>query len=172
MSFELTEAKYLLDDEREKLLHTLEKFKQKDPRNCTLIWLALHTGARASEILNITREDFNPKTAVVFIRGLKGSNNRSIPLPGWLAVRMFKISVGPGERLFPISYSRFKQVWYDYRPVKKKLHSLRHTCAVNLYMKTKDLKLTQKVLGHKSIMHTMIYADYQYSMDEMRRAMT
>ena len=45
-------------------------------------------------------------------------------------------------------------------------HSLRHTTAVHLLRKTKNLRLTQKVLRHASIATTTIYADVMQ--DEIR----
>jgi len=41
----------------------------------------------------------------------------------------------------------------------KAVHSLRHSFATELYRKTKDLRLVQKQLRHKSISSTTIYAD-------------
>jgi integrase len=166
--YELTKAKYLLDNEREALNSTLERFKDTDPRNCTLLWLALHTGARASELLNITREDFCPVENTVWIKGLKDSNNREIPLPKWLAARVSSLVPGKNGRIFPITYIRFYQIWLLYRPVKKKLHSLRHTFAINVYRKSKNIKALQIALGHRNWNNTMIYANYQYGTSEMR----
>jgi integrase/recombinase XerC len=53
--------------------------------------------------------------------------------------------------------------------VPKKFHSLRHTFAIELYQKTKDLRLVQVALGHRNITNTMIYADYVYSQQELRK---
>ena len=36
-------------------------------------------------------------------------------------------------------------------------HSLRHTFATDLYRKTKNLRITQKALGHSNIATTEIY---------------
>lgn len=167
--YEMTKQKYLLDCEQKELERLLERWKDRDPRNCNLLWMALHTGARASEILNITREDFDPKEATVFIHGLKGSDNREIPIPRWLAKRLEKMVPAEDGRLFPISYDRFKQIWWMYRPVKKKLHSLRHTFAINVYRKRHNVKAVQMALGHRDWANTMIYANYQYKMNEFRR---
>jgi integrase/recombinase XerD len=41
----------------------------------------------------------------------------------------------------------------------KSVHALRHSYAVHLYRKDKDLKAVQKQLGHSSIQTTQVYAD-------------
>jgi integrase/recombinase XerC len=53
--------------------------------------------------------------------------------------------------------------------VHKKLHGLRHTFAIRLYKKTKDIRLVQVALGHRNITNTMVYADYAYSQQELRK---
>lgn len=167
--YALNKNKYLLEPEVERLHSILETYKESDPRNCALIWLALHTGARAQEILNLKREDLNSYDESVFITGIKGSNDREIPLPKWLFRLASSASTSNESRLFPITYNRFRQIWDHYRPVEKKLHALRHTFAIRLYKKTKDLRLVQVALGHRNITNTMIYADYAYSQQELRK---
>lgn len=168
--YALNKNKYLLDPEVERLEYILETFKHKDTRNCTLLWLLLKTGARAQEILNLRIDDLNTYEEAVFIRGLKGSNDREIPLPGWLFKRLMKESENAVDKvLFPVTYNRLRQIWELYRPVHKKLHSLRHTFAIRLYRKTKDLRLVQVALGHRNITNTMVYADYVYSQQELRK---
>jgi len=73
------------------------------------------------------------------------------------------------QKIFPITYNRYRQIWEMYRPTHKKLHSLRHTFAIELYKKTKDIRLVQFALGHRNITNTMIYADYVYSQQELRK---
>lgn len=167
--YELTKNKYLLDSEQSALVATLEKFKDTDPRDTTLLWLALHTGGRAQEILNITTADLNPEDQAVFIHGLKDSDNREIPLPPWLFKRVQALAPDV-DRIFPFTYNRFRQIWQHYRPAKKTLHALRHTFAINLYRKSKDILILKTALGHRALSNTMIYADYQYKTTELRRA--
>lgn len=169
--YALNKTKYLIEPEVERLLHILDSFRDKDPRNCTLLWMLFHTGARAQEILNLTKEDLNSFDQSVFIRGLKGSNDREIPVPGWLFQRLERLEpqAAMSTLLFPITYSRLRQIWDSYRPVHKKLHCLRHTFAIRLYRKTKDVRLVQVALGHRNITNTMIYAEYTYSQEELRR---
>lgn len=86
--YALNKNKYLLDAEIERLEYILNSFKEKDARNCTLLWTLLYSGGRAQEVLNLRIDDLNPEEQSVFIRGLKGSNDREIPLPTWLFERL------------------------------------------------------------------------------------
>lgn len=168
--YALNKNKYLLPDELVHLEKVLAQFQDDDPRNCLIIQLSLKTGGRAQEILNIRKDDLNQYDETVFIRGLKGSNDREIPLPSQFFKKLMSYAkTVSDERLFPITYNRFRQIWDQYRPVKKKLHSLRHTFAIQLYKKRKDIRLVQVALGHRNVMNTMIYADYVYSQTELRK---
>jgi integrase/recombinase XerC len=168
--YSLNKNKYLLEPEYEKLLNLIEVHYRTDTRNCLLLKLALKTGARAQELLNIRKGDLNSYEETVFIRGIKGSNDRELPIKPELFKQLYKFAQSCGtEKIFPISYNRLRQVWELYRPVQKKFHCLRHTFAIQLYKKTKDVRLVQVALGHRNIMNTMIYADYVYSQQELRR---
>lgn len=168
--YSLNKTKYLLEPEAERLEKILEASYEKDARNVLLLQLALKTGARAQEILNVRRQDLNAFDETVLIRGMKGSSDREIPLPRFLFEQILKLATHvEGEKLFDISYNRFRDIWTFYRPVPKKLHALRHTFAIRLFKKTKDLRLVQLALGHRNITNTMIYADYVYSQNELRK---
>lgn len=165
--YALNRSKYLLDPEFERLEIVLDSFMDRSPRDCLLITLALKTGARAQELLNLTTKDLNDHEESIFIRGIKGSNDREIPLKSTLYKRIRNLrDEGP---IFPITYKRLFQIWQLYRPVPKKFHSLRHTFAIRLYRKTKDIRLVQVALGHRNITNTMIYADYLYTQQELRK---
>lgn len=168
--YTLNKTKYLLEPEYDRLHYLIDSQKDKDPRNCTLLWTLMYTGARAQEVLNLRTDDLNSYEESVLIRGLKGSNDRELPVPTWLFKRlMAEVKNSREGRIFPISYIRLRQIWDLYRPVHKKLHALRHTFAIRLYKKTKDLRLVQVALGHRNITNTMVYADYVYTQQELRR---
>jgi integrase/recombinase XerC len=168
--YSLNKTKYLLPPEVEHLLAVLDRFESKDPRNTLLIRLALKTGARAQEILYLKQADLNPYDETVFFRGLKNSNDREIPLSSSFFKKLKNFANSQkSEKIFPITYMRLYQIWENYKPVEKKFHSLRHTFAIRLYQKTKDLRLVQVALGHRNITNTMIYADYVYSQQELRK---
>lgn len=168
--YQLNKNKYLLAPEADRLRKILTDFQDRDARNCLMIWVALRTGARAQEVLNITRSDLNAYDETIYIRGLKNSNDREIPVHSDLFARLHRFAEKQGgTKVFPISYDRLYQIWELYRPVPKKFHSLRHTFAIELYQKTKDLRLVQVALGHRNITNTMVYADYVYSQQELRK---
>lgn len=168
--YALNKNKYLLAPELERLEAILNTYLDKNERDCLILFLALKTGARAQEILNIRKSDLNPYDETVFIRGIKGSNDREIPIKHDLFLRLKKHSEQQAnELIFPITYNRLRQIWEHYRPIPKKLHALRHTFAIRLYQKTKDIRLVQVALGHRNITNTMIYADYIYSQHELRK---
>ena len=168
--YSLNKNKYLLPPEVEHLREIIRRFHGQDPRNCLLLEMALSTGARASELIGIQRSDVNFYDRSVLIRGLKGSNDREIPLHSPVFARLEAyVNSHNKPRVFSISYERLQQIWIFYRPVNKKFHSLRHTFAIELYQRTRDLRLVQVALGHRNIQNTMVYADYLYSVQELRR---
>ncbi len=169
----LNKNKYLLAHEVEQLEGILKECMQVYPRDALILYVALKTGARATEILNLRYSDINEFDQTIFFRGIKNSNDRELPLSPRLFKKLMKYArlsnAKSEQQLFEISYNRFRQIWGHYRPVNKKLHALRHTFAIELYKKTKDLRLVQLALGHRSITNTMIYANYIYSQKELKK---
>lgn len=170
--YELTRQKYLEVEEQTRLVEILKRYSSTNPRDTTLIWVAMYTGARAQEVLNITSTDLVPGETKVWIRGLKSSRDRCMPLPKWLFEKLYSLIPDPStKKLFPISYMRFYQIWLEYRPVEKKLHSLRHTYAIMAYRGTRDLSVVQAGLGHRNFRNTLIYSQYQSRAEDLERAM-
>jgi len=164
--------KFLDDDEFESLLRTISG--EPMTRDKILIQLALATGARAQELLNLTKRDLISKSRSIKIHGLKGSNDREVPLSKVLYERLENL---PTHKFFDVSYQRLYQIWQEFSPrlqmggKLKTFHSLRHTCAIRLYKKTKDVKAVQMILGHRDIRNTMIYVDFVYSQEHLRNVM-
>jgi len=169
-TYALNKQKYLLAPEKDRLEYIIESFIHKNTRDCLLLTLALKTGARATELLLLEKTDVNEYERSVFIQGIKGSNDRELPLSATTyEYLMHYMNKCEDQKIFPFSYNRLRQIWQFYRPVHKKFHSLRHTFAIDLYKKTKDIRLVQFALGHRNISNTMIYADYAYSQEELRK---
>lgn len=165
--------KYLSDSDLSLIHATLDRFRLKHPRDVLMFDILLATGARSSEMLNLRPCDLDPSTRMVFFRGLKGSRDRSIPVSSELFSRLVEHAspLHPTDRLFKISPVRLRELWGEYRPLRKPLHSLRHTFAIRLYRRTLDLQMVQRLLGHTSLTSTSIYLQYQHSPTEMRNLM-
>lgn len=167
----MNKNKYLTDSEASHLEALLLSRMKGDRRNALMFLLGLKTGARAQELLNLTKADVNLEDRSIFIKGMKGSNDREIPLhySVFQALLGYMSSID-GDKLFDITYDRWYQLWLFWRPVKKSPHCLRHTAAIQLLKKTGNVHLVQSFLGHKSIRSTEVYMKYLYTKEELRKA--
>ncbi|MBN8698839.1 MAG: site-specific integrase [Chitinophagales bacterium] len=128
------------------------------------------------EVRQLFRSDFNEDCSVI---ALSGENNKSgrirtvhVPLyvhevllqqgiPQYEPSR--NIFTGTGciynESYFNTTWSRIKEKLVNDGVIgdNHTLYSFRHTAAVNLYMKTKDLFKVQQALGHSSMTVTLTY---------------
>lgn len=130
-------------------------------------------GMRPQELLRLRKRDIDETDASIWVRGLKGSNDRRLPLDAVLFKRLVEMSSGleSDDVVFGIGYKRLQKIWHFYRPVRKPLKSLRHTLADVTYRKTNNLRMVQQVLGHKSLTSTAIYLSSPYGVDELRAAL-
>jgi len=164
--YQLNPQKYLTPNEEADLRRLLPKLSERDSLYFEVL---LETGARLNEGLNILSTDLISERCSVFLRGLKGSNDREVAIPPALFNRLNRYCIGR-DRPFPFSDANADRIWRLIRPVKKKLHSLRHTFAINTLKRTRRVELVQYALGHRNIANTMIYLDYERA-EEFRAAM-
>lgn len=136
----------------------LESLKDRlgHDRDSLLIKLALVTGARESELVLLTKASLDIDACTVLITATKGSNDRIIHISRDLMCSLQQIET---DRLFPISTSRIRQIWYRIRPstLQKRFHCFRHTFGVELYKASRDIMFVKQAMGHKSISSTMVY---------------
>lgn len=164
--------KFLSDKEARHLEELLYLHLTGSPRDCLLLLITMKTGARASEVLAIKKTDVNVDNKSVFITGQKGSNSRELPLPPQIFKHLTRyMTTVETDLLFPISYDRMYQIWLNFRPTKKGLHCLRHSRAVEVYKRSKDIRLVQQMLGHKSITSTQVYETYVHTQNALRKVM-
>lgn len=185
--------KYLSPDEREYLEALLIRNLDSDLRNSLMFLTALHTGARANELLGLEWTDINLESGEVILNTLKRFKNkqgldeavarrkranssrahaRTVFVPTLVTNALRRLKSDSPDRPFKIKYPRMAQLWGLYRPNKtKSLKSLRHSYAMHAYTKTKDIRFVQRALGHANIQNTMIYLDYQYTAQEYKKKM-
>ena len=179
----ITEAKFLTDDERARLGVTLARYPTA--RDTLLIQLILFTGSRSCEVVGgvspdgtevgVRFRDFTWKESAVTIRGAKGSNNRTVPLPAEFCRRLMGFIElerrrNPDELVFSISTRQLRHIWDQYRPCQKGIHCLRHTAGVLLYLNCRDINIVRAFLGHRNINNTMVYLDFVEGVRRLRQA--
>ncbi len=150
-------------------------------REWLVIDILTSTGVRVSETANLRCGDLKIGYAQseIFIRNGKGSKSRTIQIPESLKKHLNRFlkwkatqneSVESDAYIFlgqrgPWTSQAIQQIVKKYLKLLdlyesgKSVHALRHSYAVELYRREKDLRAVQKQLGHSSIQTTQIYAD-------------
>ena len=148
-------------------------------------WMAIDfitsTGVRVSEAANVRCGDLKIGygQAEIFVREGKDSVSGHVEIPDSLKKHLKQYlkwkenrrePTGHDDHLFigqrgPWGSQAVQQIVKKYLKTLglyesgKSVHALRHSYAVQLYAKEKDLRAVQKQLRHVSIQSTMVYAD-------------
>lgn len=148
----------------------------KRARNLLIFFLMAIEGLRAIEVHRLNDEDINFSPRGIYVRG-KGHNGMIYPCDDTLdtLVKYFCerprvkkdgnftptiVSYQTGERLSRKGLNKLTNEFLTKANLKIKgsaCHSLRHSCGTNLYAATKDLRLVQATLRHKSPSETSRY---------------
>ena len=126
------------------------------------ILIALFTGARAEETVNLKWNDLDWDSKILILEG-KGKKERSVPIPSrlysyLLTNRKYQGFVCPGTRN-PGEVSKHFRKYADRIGLEEfTFHNLRDTYASWLVQNGVNLKIIQELLGHESITTTLIYA--------------
>ena len=171
-------VKIILDSEITKLLSYA---KDRDIRDFTMIYLALQTGLRVSELVGLYIEDIAPYGVVSRIltvpsRISKNGIKRDIPinhdtrtiLSHYLSFRDTRSSLKDSNTFLffshnthrPLSSRDFQRIVRNFsiRSIGRAItpHVLRHTFATRLLRHT-NLRVVQETLGHARVQTTQIY---------------
>jgi len=131
-----------------------------------LVLMAITTGARRSELLNLTWADIDLKRQLAYIRTSKNGEPRTLPLTQAITELLSRLNqdyslVFHSERCPTKPYDFTKQ-WLkalEIAAIKDfRFHDLRHTCASYLAQGGASLLEIGEVLGHKQIQMTKRYA--------------
>lgn len=135
-----------------------------------IVLIAINTGMRRGEILNLKWKDINIEKKFVRITQSKSGRSRDIPM-NEILVNLFKGLEQGEDRIFPIE--GFRRSWITALKTagiqNLRFHDLRHECASQLVMSGADLRTVQEVLGHSSLIMTQRYA--HISNEHKRQAM-
>lgn len=166
------QPKVLSEDERARFLAQFNRRYASPLRNLCMVTVMLDAGLRAGEVVALRPEHVDMTTCKLTVREGKGAKDRTLWIGGdlrdligeWLERRP------DSEWLFPTRDGGQLDTRYLRAMVKRAArraevaewekvspHTLRHTCATDLYRETHDILLVQEVLGHEDLSTTMIY---------------
>jgi len=132
-----------------------------------IVALALNTGMRRGEILNLKWRDIDIKREVIYLLDTKNKERREVPMN--YDVKKVFIGIPRHSEGVYIFYNTNNERYRDIRKAFAKalkyakitdfrFHDLRHTFASHLVMSGVDLNTVRELLGHKSIQMTLRYA--------------
>ncbi len=162
--------RYLSHAEKERLLAEVEK--SKCPVLLPIVVLALSTGMRASELMELRHKNVNLHQGIIFLQNSKNGEPRFIPLKGY-AYNLIASHLSHGKDCCPESLvfpspgnsKRPYDIRTAWRAALKRanindfrLHDLRHTTASYHRMNGKGLHDIGALLGHKDARSTARYA--------------
>lgn len=131
------------------------------PREKLMLRLAAEVGMRRGEVSRVHSRDLTPDLVgySLVVHG-KGGKQRVVPLPTSLGMALAHAEPGylfPGDDGGHLSPRWVGKLLRDLIPGEWTMHTLRHRFATRLYAHTKDLLLTQDMLGHASPSTTRRY---------------
>jgi len=132
-----------------------------------IVILAVNTGMRRGEILNLKWHDVDFKRDVICLLETKGGDKREVPMNEAVKDALIKVRKNP-KSAYIFCYKNGEQV----RDIRKtfwtalkksgikdfRFHDLRHSAASHLVMAGIDLNTVREILGHKTIEMTLRYA--------------
>lgn len=162
-------VRYLSDDERARLLDACQRRKNK--HLYLVVMLALSTGARKGEIMNLTWDDVSFELKRIILRDTKNGETRAVPLVGSAYDLMKAHSEGRRQDtplVFPRSGLKgnkpasIREAWLvavEEAGIENfRFHDLRHSTASYLAMNGASLAEIAEVLGHKTLQMVKRYA--------------
>lgn len=154
-------VRFLNDEERQSLLLACQE--SKNPFLYTIVILALSSGMRLGEIINLTWDNVDFEYQRIILEETKNGERRQVPLAGKALELLRELRSKHSfctKLLFPSrAYSNqpidIRSAW-EYA-VKKagvenfRFHDLRHSCASYLAMNGSSIVEIAAVLGHKTL---------------------
>jgi len=161
----------LTDDEVKRLLSVPNKRYRTGLRNYLLMKVAVQTGMRVSELINLKRDDIDFMTGKTFIRQAKGQKDRITFIKQETRdeiIRLWEMMSISSSYCFSTLEGSLLDTGYLRKTIKKYgtksgitkrvyFHLLRHSALTKLYQETHDIRKIQEIAGHRDISTTMIY---------------
>jgi integrase/recombinase XerD len=140
---------------QKQFIETLKNLKPCDEKSA--VYFLYSTGMRIGELLNLSIYDVDLMKKEIRITKAKSRQERIIPLPKSL-IFYYKHLIHSKLNLFSLNQ------WKLYNYIKKELninpHHIRHIYAVHMLENGADINHLSRLLGHKDIRSTCLYARY------------
>jgi len=161
-------TRFLNDKERERLLNACIEFENESLY--LIVVIALSTGARQGEILNLRWNNVDLKRRAITFVETKNDEIRSVPLQGFayeLLKERNKNKRSDTNLIFPSNIDPQKPISINsvFRKAAEKaklddfrFHDLRHSAASYLAMNGASLVEIAEILGHKTLQMVKRYA--------------
>jgi site-specific recombinase XerD len=143
-----------------------ELAQMQNLKHKAIIMLAYSVGLRVSEVVNLKIADIDSGRMLITIRQAKGKKDRIVPLsPNVLEVlRLYFKKEKPREYLFngqdgrlQYSATSCNQIVKQHLGEKYHFHLLRHSSFTSMLEAGTDIRIIQKIAGHKNCKTTEIY---------------
>ncbi len=160
--------RYLAEEEIPSILEVCQN-QIASPWLYPLVVLALNTGARQGELLDLGYEDIDQERGLIYFGRTKNRRLKTVPMNhavreavDWLIRHRYGdyLFMWPwGDRVGRTTvYDAFKRACGEAGIEKFRFHDLRHTAASYLVMNGVDLATVKELLGHREIEMTLRYS--------------
>lgn len=143
------------EDELHRLLEQLEPTGRRNPWMKPLVLLALETGMRRGELLQLRWTDINLQNRTATLWETKNGDRRVVPLSSKATDTLQKAPRSLCGRVFPIKQAAqakaFKEALKRCNLDDLHFHDLRHTAITNMAKKLPNVIELAAVSGHKSL---------------------
>ena len=132
-----------------------------------IVIIALNTGMRKGEILDLSWSDVDMDNRVLTIKRTKNNESRTVPINETIYKMLGSLRDGSnGQPVFANKDGNpYRDIKHGFaRAVQRagiedfRFHDLRHTFASRLVMAGVDIRTVQQLIGHKDIRMTMRYS--------------
>lgn len=161
---------------KDELNYYLDYFEQTNPHLHLCCLLVYGTFLRPhNEVRMLSKKHFNKDYSIITLSGFENKSRviRTVNVPTYIQDILKPIldSINREDNIFslcptPFNDDYFRTLWTRAKKImmeegiirkEQTLYSFRHTAAVNVYKKTKDLHILQQLLGHSDMIVTLKY---------------
>lgn len=163
--------RHLTDAQTEALLAALKTDTALDRRETAIVKCLYYTGIRAGELVGLDVDRWDREANTLRVIG-KGNRERRVPVPPQLAevltrhMKEHPTGAGPLFRHWEGGRESYDNILRAVKRAGRRAgigkvtpHQLRHTFATRLVNRGVPINVIQKLLGHKQISTTTIYAN-------------